>query len=110
MTSSTQFSEDDHRNYNRSGDAFDVGETFAGVGYDTGLAAAEDLRDLVPDGVTMAQLAIRWILMHPAVSTVIPGAKRASQAIENTRAALLPMDSIADIYERLAKPSVHHRW
>ena len=116
MTSSTTFDEDDHRNYNRSGDAFDVGETFAGVEYETGLAAAEELRHLVPAGASMPQLAIRWILMHPAVSTVIPGAKRPAQAIENTRSALLPpldratMDSIADIYERLARPSVHQRW
>ncbi len=116
MAASTEFAADDHRLYNRTGDAFDVGETFAGIDFETGLAAVEELRDLVPDGATMAQLAIRWILMHPAVSTVIPGAKRPSQAIENAQAALLPpldqatMDSIADIYERFAQPAVHHRW
>lgn len=116
MTPSTEFGADDHRNYNRTGDAFDVGETFAGIDFETGLAAVEELRRLVPQGATMAQLAIRWILMHPAVSTVIPGAKRASQAIENAQASLLQaldqstMDSIADIYERLVRPQVHHRW
>jgi aryl-alcohol dehydrogenase-like predicted oxidoreductase len=116
MTASTEFGADDHRTYNRTGDAFDVGETFSGIDFETGLAAVEALRGLVPEGATMAQLAIRWILMHPAVGTVIPGAKRPSQAIENTQAALLPpldqatMDSIADIYDRLARPSVHHRW
>lgn len=116
MTRSTTFGDDDHRNYNRHGEAFDVGETFAGIGFDTGLAAVDELNALVPGGVTLAQMAIRWILMHPAVSTVIPGAKRPDQAIENTRAAMMPpladetMRAIRDIYDRFARPEVHHRW
>jgi aryl-alcohol dehydrogenase-like predicted oxidoreductase len=116
MSRATTFGEDDHRNYNRSGAAFDVGETFAGIDFETGLEAVEALGRLVPEGVTMAQLAIRWILMNPAVSTVIPGAKRPAQAIENARAALLPpldqttMDAISDIYDRFAREQVHHRW
>ncbi|HEY5650020.1 MAG TPA: aldo/keto reductase [Acidimicrobiia bacterium] len=116
LTAASTFGDDDHRAYNRHGEAFDVGETFSGIPFETGLAAVEELRELVPDGATMAQLAIRWILMHPAVSTVIPGAKRPSQAIENARAALLPplddatMALIADVYDRRARAEVHHRW
>lgn len=116
MTPATTFGADDHRNYNREGAAFDVGETFAGIDFETGLEAVEQLRALVPEGATMAQLAIRWILMHEAVSTVIPGAKRPSQAIENARASSLApfeadtMDTIADVYRRYARPQVHHRW
>lgn len=116
MTRSTTFGDDDHRNYNRHGEAFDVGETFAGIDFDTGLAAVDQLNALVPGGATFSQMAIRWILMHPAVSTVIPGAKRPDQAIENTRAAMMPpladetMRAIRDIYDRFARPEVHHRW
>ena len=80
MTRQTIFSEDDHRNYNRYGQAFDVGETFSGVDYETGLEAADEIRPLVPEGMTMAQFALRWILMFEAVSTAIPGAKNAQQA------------------------------
>ena len=116
MSPSTSFPEDDHRNYNRKGDAFDVGETFAGLDFDTGLQAVEEIRALVPDGATMAQLAIRWILMFDAVSTVIPGAKRADQAIANAAAATLaPLDdatmlSLERVYDTYARPQVHHRW
>ncbi len=116
MSRSTSFGDDDHRNFNRHGEAFDVGETFAGIDFETGLDAVESLSELVPEGATLAQMAIRWILMHPAVSTVIPGAKRPAQAIENTRAAKLPpiddgtMAAIAGVYDRYARPEVHHRW
>lgn len=116
MSKSTSFPADDHRNYNREGDAFDVGETFAGVDFETGLAAVEEIRGLVPPGASMAQMAIRWILMFDAVSTVIPGAKRAEQAIDNARASSLPpldddtMDEIERIYRELIRPQVHHRW
>ncbi|MBU1228155.1 MAG: aldo/keto reductase [Actinobacteria bacterium] len=116
MSTATRFASDDHRTFNRDGSAFDVGETFAGVDYADGLAAVEELRPLVPDGATMAQFAIRWILMSEAVSTVIPGAKTAGQAIANAHSALLPeldpatMAAVADIYRRLIAPSVHHRW
>jgi len=116
MTAQTTFAADDHRNYNRHGAAFDVGETFAGIDYETGLEAVNEIKTLVPEGVTMAQLALRWILMFDAVSVVIPGAKNPSQAADNALAAELPklspktMAAIVDIYTRQARPQVHHRW
>jgi aryl-alcohol dehydrogenase-like predicted oxidoreductase len=110
------FGSDDHRHYNRAGEAFDVGETFAGMPFEAGLAAVEELRGLVPAGWTMAQMALRWILQFDAVSTVIPGAKNAAQAAANASAADLPpidddtMAAVASIYERIARPHVHQRW
>jgi aryl-alcohol dehydrogenase-like predicted oxidoreductase len=115
LTPETTFPENDHRNFNRHGDAFDVGETFAGVDLETGIAAVEELADLPPDGTSFAQVAIRWILMHQ-VSTVIPGAKDPAQARENAAAATVPqledaaMQRVEDVYERLIAPQVHHRW
>jgi aryl-alcohol dehydrogenase-like predicted oxidoreductase len=112
----TQFAADDHRAYNREGGSFDVGETFAGVDFETGLAAVEELRPLVPQGATLAQLALRWILDFDAVSTVIPGAKRPEQARANAAAAELPPLAaethalIADVYRRRIAPLVHQRW
>src|SRR5690606_10874191 len=112
----TRFEESDHRNFNRNGEAFDVGETFSGVPYEVGLAAVEKLRPLVPEGATLAQLALRWILMHEAVSVVIPGAKNPQQALANIAAADLPalsdeaMAEVARIYEQDIKPYVHQRW
>lgn len=116
MSKNTSFSDDDHRKYNRHGEAFDVGETFAGMDFETGLTAVEEFRDLVPEGATMAQLALRWILMFDAVSSVIPGGKNPAQVTDNAAAADLPplspetMTTIADIYTRHAAPQVHHRW
>jgi len=116
MRSNTEFSDDDHRKYNRNGEMFDVGETFAGIDYDTGLAAVEEIRALVPRGMSMAQLALRWILMFEAVSTVIPGGKNQSQVLDNAGAASIPelspetMTAIVDIYDRYARSQVHHRW
>lgn len=116
MKPSTQFTEDDHRNYNRHGESFDVGETFSGVDYQTGLQAVEELRSLVPDGSTMAQFALRWILMFDAVTCAIPGARRADQAEDNALAADLPpipqdvMRKTAEIYDRYIRLQVHHRW
>ena len=116
MTPNTQFSPDDHRRFNRHGEAFDRGETFSGVSYDTGLAAVEEVRALVPDNVTMAQLALRWILMFDAVTCAIPGAKRPQQVEDNARAADLPplseddMAKLRDIYDRYLRAQVHHRW
>jgi aryl-alcohol dehydrogenase-like predicted oxidoreductase len=116
FTRESAFAADDHRNFNRHGEAFDVGETFSGVDYETGLQAVEELRGLVPAGATMAQLALRWILMFDAVTTVIPGAKRPSQAIDNVKAADLPalteeqMQTVSDIYDRYARAQVHQRW
>ncbi len=112
----TRFSESDHRRFNRHGEQFDVGETFAGVPYEIGLAAVEELRALVPSGVTMAQFALRWILMFPAVSTVIAGARTPAQATDNAAAGAVPplsvdtMKHVRDIYERLVKTHVHQRW
>ena len=116
MTRQSAFSSDDHRNYNRYGQAFDRGETFSGVDFETGLRAVEELRALTPPGATLAQLALRWILMFDAVSCAIPGAKRPDQAEDNARAADLPPLSEADmarvyeIYERYIYAQVHHHW
>ena len=87
MSLKTRFEAEDHRQFNRQGEAFDKGETFSGVNYDLSLQAVEELRHLIPEGWTMAQFALRWILMHEAVSCAIPGAKRPSQAEDNTAAA-----------------------
>lgn len=116
MTRQTTFSEDDHRNFNLSGQAFDVGETFSGVDYETGLEAADEIRPLVPEGMTMAQFALRWILMFEAVSTAIPGAKNAQQATDNAKASEFPplndetMIDLQDIYEKYIQEQVHQRW
>lgn len=116
MSADRQFPEDDHRNFNREGEAFDRGETFAGVDFHTGLEAAEELKRYVPEGHTLAQLALRWILMHPAVSCAIPGAKRPEQAEDNVAAAdLTPipdedMDHIREIYDQNIREQVHHMW
>src|SRR5712692_9436832 len=116
MKAGTQFSESDHRTYNRHGEAFDRGETFSGIDYETGLRAVEELRALLPGGMTMAQLALRWILMFDAVTCAIPGAKRPSQAEENVFAADLPalsgetMQAVRRLYETRIQPLVHHCW
>ena len=116
FTRTSQFAANDHRNFNRHGEAFDAGETFAGVAFEDGLAAVEEIRALVPQGETMAQFALRWILTHDAVSVVIPGAKNRRQAQENAAASDLPppspeaMARIAAIYEARIKPAVHQRW
>ena len=116
LSKQTVFDPSDHRQYNRHGESFDVGETFAGVDYETGLAFVEELRPLVPAGVTMAQMALRWILMADAVTATIPGAKTPEQARANAAAAdLAPlpretMERIARLYDERAKPLVHQRW
>jgi aryl-alcohol dehydrogenase-like predicted oxidoreductase len=116
MSRDTQFPADDHRNFNREGKSFDVGETFSGVDFETGLQAVEELRLLVPSGASLAQFALRWILMFEAVSLAIPGAKNERQARDNASAAELPgldggtMMRIADIYEKYIRPQVHQRW
>lgn len=116
MTRSTSFNEDDHRNYNRYGQAFDVGETFSGVDYEIGLETVDEIRQLVPEGMTMAQFALRWILMFEAVSTTIPGAKNTQQAIDNSKASTFPplddktMIDLQNIYNRNIKAQVHQRW
>ncbi len=116
LTRESTFAPDDHRTFNRHGEAFDQGETFAGVDFETGLDAVEALRPLVPDGATLAQLALRWILMFDAVSTVIPGAKTPEQARANAAAAgvaPLPretMERIDALYRERIAPLVHQRW
>ncbi len=116
MTPQTRFEESDHRRYNRHGESFDVGETFAGVDYEVGLAAVEELKRLVPEGATLAQLALRWILMHDGVTAAMPGAKTPDQARANAAAADLPplppatMERVASLYDERIKPLVHQRW
>ena len=112
----SKFDASDHRQFNRCGEAFDVGETFAGVPYEAGLAAVEEVRPLVPKGTAMSQFALRWILMNDAISVVIPGARNKEQARSNIGAAALSplspdtMARIRSIYETSVKPSVHQRW
>jgi aryl-alcohol dehydrogenase-like predicted oxidoreductase len=116
MTRATQFDPSDHRQYNRHGESFDVGETFSGIDYETGLAFVDELRSLVPGGVTMAQMSLRWIIMADAVTAAIPGAKNPDQARANASAAdlaaLTPeiMARIARLYDDRIKPLVHQRW
>jgi len=116
MSRERQFEADDHRVTNRHGEQFDQGETFSGVDFETGLEAAEQLKPLVPQGATLAQLALRWILMFDAVSCAIPGAKTPAQEEDNARAADLPplsdeaMHAVARVYDELIRPRVHHRW
>ncbi|MBB3657554.1 aryl-alcohol dehydrogenase-like predicted oxidoreductase [Rhizobium sp. BK650] len=116
ITRDTKFASDDHRNFNRNGEAFDVGETFAGVPFEVGLQAVEEVRKLVPAGASMAAFALRWILMADAVTVVIPGARNAEQAKANAAAAdLAPlsadvMAATREIYGRLIAPHVHQRW
>ncbi|GAA4685905.1 aldo/keto reductase [Phytohabitans rumicis] len=112
----TRFAADDHRNYNRHGESFDVGETFSGVDYATGLSAVRRLKPLVPAGETMAQFALRWIVDQPAVTVVIPGARNPEQAHANaSAAALAPLPpeahaTVTAVYDELVRPQVHHRW
>jgi aryl-alcohol dehydrogenase-like predicted oxidoreductase len=112
----TKFSSDDHRNYNRHGEAFDVGETFAGVPYEVGVAAVRELAGLVDPGVPLSQFALRWIIDQPGVSAVIPGARNPEQASLNAASAALPplrdeqLRGVRDVYDRLIRPHVHARW
>jgi aryl-alcohol dehydrogenase-like predicted oxidoreductase len=116
LTRASTFAKTDHRNYNRHGESFDVGETFSGVDYDKGLDAVEELKKLVPAGASMAQLALRWILMFPDVSAAIPGAKNVQQTEDNIRAADLPplsaaaMEKVRAVYDDYVRESVHARW
>ena len=116
MSAKSTFAKSDHRSYNRHGEAFDVGETFSGVDFETGLQAVEALRPLTPEGATMAQFALRWILMFDAVGLAIPGAKNPQQARDNTAASDLPalddatMAKIRAIYDKYIREQVHQRW
>jgi aryl-alcohol dehydrogenase-like predicted oxidoreductase len=112
----TTFGKDDHRNYNRQGEAFDVGETFSGVDFKTGLEAVNRLKPLVPEGATMAQFALRWIIDQPGVSVVIPGARNPGQVAGNIGAAELAplsedqLSAVRAVYDELIRPQVHDRW
>jgi aryl-alcohol dehydrogenase-like predicted oxidoreductase len=112
----TTFAENDHRNYNRHGEAFDVGETFSGVPYDVGLEAVRRLRPHVPEGFTMAQFALRWVVDQPGVTVVIPGARNPAQARANAAVADLPalpepaLAAVREVYDELVRPQVHDKW
>jgi aryl-alcohol dehydrogenase-like predicted oxidoreductase len=112
----TAFASDDHRNFNRHGESFDRGETFSGVDFEIGLKVVEELKRLLPKGMSLSQFALRWILMFEAVTCAIPGAKRADQVEENVSSGGLPpipdetMEKVKDIYNRSIRPLVHHYW
>jgi aryl-alcohol dehydrogenase-like predicted oxidoreductase len=112
----TTFAPEDHRSYNRHGEAFDVGETFAGVPFETGLAAAAELKGLLDPDITLAQFALRWVIDQPGVSTVIPGARNVEQVRQNVAAAALAplrpdqLEGVAEVYDRLIREHVHTRW
>jgi aryl-alcohol dehydrogenase-like predicted oxidoreductase len=116
LTLQSQFAADDHRQFNRHGEAFDRGETFSGVDYATGLRVVEELRALVPAGVTMSQFALRWILMFDEVTCAIPGAKNQAQVEENVAAASLPpisketMTAVQALYDKEIRRLVHQYW
>jgi aryl-alcohol dehydrogenase-like predicted oxidoreductase len=116
LRSDSTFTSDDHRNFNRHGEAFDVGETFSGVDYNVGLEAVEDIGRLLPAGASMSQFALRWILRFDAVSCAIPGGKRPEQVVENCHASDLPplspeiMTQVQRIYNEKIRPEVHQRW
>ncbi|MGC9393642.1 MAG: aldo/keto reductase [Anaerolineae bacterium] len=116
FTPDSTFSSNDHRSFNRDGEAFDRGETFSGVDYDVALHAVEELKAVCPEGMSMVQFALRWILMFDAVTCAIPGAKRPSQAEENIAAADMPplsdtvMAEVRRIYDQYIRELVHHYW
>ncbi len=116
LTAASTFAHDDHRNFNRHGEAFDIGETFSGVPYEAGLQAVEELKALLSGGATLAQLALRWILMFDGVSTIIPGGKNPRQVEDNCGASALPalteqqMKAARSIYDRHIRAAVHQRW
>jgi aryl-alcohol dehydrogenase-like predicted oxidoreductase len=112
----TEFGPDDHRSYNRRGEAFDVGETFAGVPFEVGLAAVRELETLLDPGMSLAQFALRWVIDQPGVSTVIPGARNPEQVRGNAASAAQPplrddqLAGVQGVYDRLLRPLVHDRW
>ncbi|MFG2176649.1 aldo/keto reductase [Streptomyces niveus] len=115
-TKDTVFAADDHRTFNRHGEAFDQGETFSGIEYTTGLSAAAEFSGLAPEGATPAQTALRWIIQQPGVSTVIPGARSVGQARVNAAAGSLAplsqttLEAVRDLYDRRIRAEIHHRW
>lgn len=115
-TKDTVFAADDHRSFNRHGEAFDQGETFSGIDYTTGLSAAAEFSALAPEGATPAQTTLRWIIQQPGVSTVIPGARSVVQARANAAAGSLAplsqstLEAVRDLYDRRIRAEIHHRW
>ena len=116
LTRDTRFAADDHRSFNRQGQSFDRGETFSGIDYELGIELVEELRELVPDGVSSTAFALRWVTMFEAVSCAIPGAKRPEQVEENVAAADLPglsaecMGAVRELYERRVREHVQYHW
>ena len=115
MNNNSSFPENDHRNYNINGDAFDVGETFSGVDFSKGLEAVEELKKIKPEGFSLTDLSLKWILSHPEVTVVIPGAKNKIQAELNVKASELNeinsiKDSIKEIYNKYFKKDIHSNW
>jgi aryl-alcohol dehydrogenase-like predicted oxidoreductase len=116
LTRTSTFAADDHRAFNRHGEAFDNGETFSGVPYEVGLDTVEELKRIAPQGATLAQFALRWILMFDAVSCAIPGARTPEQARANAAAADLPpldaktMAAVRRIYDTAIRAHVHQHW
>ncbi|NLV01537.1 aldo/keto reductase [Haloferax volcanii] len=116
LSADAEFAENDHRNFNRHGEAFDVGETFAGIPFEDGLEAADSIQEVVPEGVSLAQFTLRWILSFDAVSTVIPGSKTPEHIRDNVAAASLPplsadqFERVEEVYNAYAREHVHHRW
>jgi len=115
-SSNTTFASGDHRNFNRNGEAFDKGETFSGVDYETGLVAVEELKKIFPSQKNLAALALRWILMFDEVSCVIPGASKMEQVASNLEALSEPaftaeqMDAVKSVYDKHIKKLVHDKW
>lgn len=116
LTAETVFSNQDHRHFNRNGEAFDKGETFSGIGYQKGLQAVEELKEIFPDNQPLGAWAIRWILMFPQVSTVVPGASKIEQVIHNVDASLLPeislnqMEAVRNVYDKYFRDEIHNLW
>ena len=115
MNKHSSFPSNDHRNYNIKGEAFDVGETFSGVSFEKGLEAVEELKKLLPENFTLADFALKWILMHDEVTVAIPGAKNKQQASLNVNSIDLDeiselMPSIKNIYDKYFREDIHHRW
>ena len=116
ITRESSFATDDHRQFNRNGERFDKGETFSGVEFDTALNAVEEIRKLVPAGMSMTQFALKWIGMFDAVTCSIPGARNPEQAAQNFTISELPtlspaqMQGVKRVYDAMIRPLVHHRW
>jgi len=115
MHSNSTFPDNDHRNYNINGNAFDIGETFSGVDFNKALNVVEEVKSIMPEEFSLSQLALKWILMHDEVSVVIPGAKNSDQVLNNISASSLPnidylMQNIEDIYNKHLKKDIHPRW